>query len=129
MDAEYAKKRLEKDLFELKRMIDDHFKQRQEDEAELAALQDRIEKRKAVGNDFYRFRISKSFNDFKPISQMRAEQMAARIERERIQAEAAEAARVAKAAEEGKIDKSMELMILALLKSFKMRSDCCDDKL
>ena len=48
MDAEYAKKRLEKDLFELKRMIDDHFKQRQEDEAELAALQDRIEKRKAV---------------------------------------------------------------------------------
>ena len=52
MDAEYAKKRLEKDLFELKRMIDDHFKQRQEDEAELAALQDRIEKRKAVRNDF-----------------------------------------------------------------------------
>ena len=33
--------------------------------------------------------------------QMRAEQMAARIERERIQAEAAEAAKVAKAAEEG----------------------------
>ena len=62
MDAEYAKKRLEKDLFELKRMIDDHFKQRQEDEAELAALQDRIEKRKAVRNDFYRFR-----NDFKSI--------------------------------------------------------------
>ena len=48
MDAEYAKKRLEKDLVELKRMIDDHFKQRQEDEAELSALQDRIEKRKAV---------------------------------------------------------------------------------
>ena len=60
---------------------------------------------------------------------MRAEQMAARIERERIQAEAAEAARVAKAAEEGKIDKSMDRMIMALLKSFKMRSDCCDDKL
>ena len=55
--------------------------------------------------------------------------MAARIERERIQAEAAEAARVAKAAEEGKIDKSMDRMIMALLKSFKMRSDCCDDKL
>ena len=50
MDAEYAKKRLEKDLVELKRMIDDHFKQRQEDEAELSALQDRIEKRKAVRN-------------------------------------------------------------------------------
>ena len=48
MDADYAKKRLEKDLVELKRMIDDHFKQRQEDEAELNALQDRIEKRKAV---------------------------------------------------------------------------------
>ena len=48
MDADYAKKRLEKDLGELKRMIDDHFKQRQEDEAELSSLQDRIEKRKAV---------------------------------------------------------------------------------
>ena len=42
MDADYAKKRLEKDLGELKRMIDDHFKQRQEDEAELSSLQDRI---------------------------------------------------------------------------------------
>lgn len=52
MDAEYAKKRLEKDLVELKRMIDDHFKQRQEDEAELSALQDRIEKRKAVRTCF-----------------------------------------------------------------------------
>ena len=36
---------------------------------------------------------------------MRAEQMAARIERERVQAEAAEAARAAKAAEEGKSTK------------------------
>ena len=26
MDADYAKKRLEKDLIELKRMCDDHFK-------------------------------------------------------------------------------------------------------
>lgn len=34
---------------------------------------------------------------------MRAEQMAARVERERILAEAAEAAKVAKAAEEGKL--------------------------
>ena len=53
MDADYAKKRLEKDLVELKRMIDDHFKQRQEDEAELNALQDRIEKRKAVKFENY----------------------------------------------------------------------------
>ena len=42
---------------------------------------------------------------------MRAEQMAARIERERIQAEAAEAARAAKAAEEGKIRQSTRLLI------------------
>ena len=48
MDADYAKKRLEKDLGELKRMIGDHFKQREEDEAELNSLQDRIEKRKTV---------------------------------------------------------------------------------
>ena len=37
--------------------------------------------------------------------------MAARIERERIQAEAAEAARAAKAAEEGKIRQSTRLLI------------------
>ena len=37
---------------------------------------------------------------------MRAEQMAARVERERILAEAAEAAKAAKAAEEGKCQKA-----------------------
>ena len=48
MDEEFVKKRLEKDLHELKRMIDLHFQQRKKDEAELAELKDRIEKRKEV---------------------------------------------------------------------------------
>ena len=48
MDEEFVKKRLEKDLHELKRMIDLHFQQRKKDEEELAELKDRIEKRKEV---------------------------------------------------------------------------------
>ena len=51
MDEEFVKKRLEKDLHELKRMIDLHFQQRKKDEEELAELKDRIEKRKEVFNN------------------------------------------------------------------------------
>ena len=48
METEFAKKRLEKDLSELKKLIDDHFKQRKLDEQELDALKERIEARKTV---------------------------------------------------------------------------------
>jgi len=48
MDADFVKKRLEKDLLELKKMIDSHFEQRKKDESELTSLEDRIEKRKDV---------------------------------------------------------------------------------
>ena len=48
METEFAKKRLEKDLSELKKLIDDHFKQRKLDEEELDALKARIEARKTV---------------------------------------------------------------------------------
>ena len=48
MDEDFVKKRLEKDLQELKRMIESHFQQRKKDEEELAELKDRIEKRKQV---------------------------------------------------------------------------------
>merc|ERR1712130_627405 len=44
MDSEFVKKRLEKDLLELKKMIDAHFEQRKKDEGELTALEERIEK-------------------------------------------------------------------------------------
>jgi len=43
--SEFARQRLEKDLKELERMIKDHFETRKKDEADLASLQDRIEKR------------------------------------------------------------------------------------
>ena len=46
MDGEFVKKRLEKDLAELKKMIEKHFEARKEDEEQLDALKDRIEKRK-----------------------------------------------------------------------------------
>lgn len=46
MDSmDFVKKRLEKDLVELKKMIDSHFLQRKSDESELQALEDRMTKR------------------------------------------------------------------------------------
>ena len=48
MDADFVKKRLEKDLLELKKMIDAHFEQRKKDEGELTALEERIEKRREI---------------------------------------------------------------------------------
>ena len=63
--SDFARKRLEKDLVELERLIKDHFTQRKKDEEDLAQLQDRIEKRKTV----------------------REEQLAARAEKEKLRLE------------------------------------------
>ena len=46
--SDINRKRLEKDLAELKKMIAAHFEQRKLDEEELSNLSDRIEKRKKV---------------------------------------------------------------------------------
>ena len=48
MDQDFVKKRLEKDLEDLKRMIALHFEQRKKDESELEELKTRIDKRKQV---------------------------------------------------------------------------------
>jgi len=48
MDQDFVKKRLEKDLEDLKRMIALHFEQRKKDESELEELKNRIDKRKQV---------------------------------------------------------------------------------
>ena len=48
MDDDFVKKRLERDLGELKRMCDDHFKKREADEANISELEDRMSKRKEV---------------------------------------------------------------------------------
>ena len=53
---EFLKARLEKDLAELKKMIDAHFIQRKKDEDEIAQLEVRITERKEVS----RLRISRS---------------------------------------------------------------------
>ena len=45
---EFAQKRLEKDLAELKKLIANHFKQREVDEKELGSLKERIDARKVV---------------------------------------------------------------------------------
>ena len=48
MTEDFYKKRLEKDLAELKKMIDTHFVQRKKDEDELVQLETRIVERKEV---------------------------------------------------------------------------------
>jgi chemotaxis protein histidine kinase CheA len=48
LDEEFVKKRLEKDLHDLKKMIANHFEQRKKDEAVLDELKERIEKRKKM---------------------------------------------------------------------------------
>jgi len=56
MEEEFVKKRLEKDLQELKRMIETHFQKRKQDEEELSELKDRIEKRKQMREEQLRLR-------------------------------------------------------------------------
>ena len=48
MDGEFVKKRLKKDLVDLKKMIAAHFEQRKKDEEELEELKTRIETCKQV---------------------------------------------------------------------------------
>jgi len=48
MDDEFVKKRLERDLGELKRLCDDHFAKRKEDDSKITSLEDRMSKRKDV---------------------------------------------------------------------------------
>ena len=45
MDDDFVKKRLERDLADLKRMCDDHFKKRAEDDSHITDLEGRISKR------------------------------------------------------------------------------------
>ena len=49
MDDDFVKKRLERDLAELKRMCDDHFQKRAADEENIQSLEGRMNDRKAVG--------------------------------------------------------------------------------
>ena len=57
--SDFARKRLEKDLIELERLIKDHFAQRKKDEEELGELQDRIEKRKTLREEQIKVRAER----------------------------------------------------------------------
>ena len=52
---EFLKARLEKDLAELKKMIDNHFVQRKKDEEEIQNLEKRIDERKTVSTGHHKF--------------------------------------------------------------------------
>jgi len=85
MDS-HTKARYEKDIRELKKMCDDHFKKREEDEKEFVALQERIAKRQ----------------------ELRATQMEAKVAKEKERAEKERVMAEEKAAEEARIKEEME---------------------
>ena len=53
------RRKLEKDLAELKKLIAAHFEQRKLDEEELQGLQDRIEKRKVIREEQMKLRAQR----------------------------------------------------------------------
>jgi len=56
MDDDFVKKRLERDLADLKKMCDAHFKIREDDESHITELETRISDRASVSNQ-YHFRL------------------------------------------------------------------------
>lgn len=87
LTEDFYKKRLEKDLAELKKMIDTHFVQRKKDEEELIELETRIHDRKEMRE--------------KQI-QERAQREKDRLERDRLEKEKKEAEEQRKADEEAR---------------------------
>ena len=100
MDS-HTKARYEKDIRELKKMCDDHFKQREEDEKEFVALQERIAKRKEV-KQFVITKNRTNDNLMTRIFKLRATQMEAKVAKEKERAEKEKIMAEEKAAEEGK---------------------------
>ena len=60
MDDDFVKKRLERDLADLKRMCDDHFKKREEDDSVVTDLEKRIADRQTVSFKNWSYRLLKA---------------------------------------------------------------------
>ena len=73
MDDDFIKKRLERDMAELKRLCEDHFAKRREDDAKMEELKERIVKTKTVSTVF-KAKINKSAENSKLILGKRKEQ-------------------------------------------------------
>ena len=73
MDDDFIKKRLERDMAELKRLCEDHFAKRREDDAKMEELKERIVKTKTVSTVF-KAKINKSTENSKLILGKRKEQ-------------------------------------------------------
>merc|ERR1712046_465411 len=95
---DFTRMRLEKDLKELKRMIETHFQVRKKDEEELQGLKDRIEKRKLV----------------------REQQIAERAIREKKRQEEEKAERIRRR-RFGLIVENNSMLITCLVKNFKKK--------
>jgi len=95
MDQDFVKKRLEKDLEDLKRMIALHFEQRKKDESELEELKNRIDKRKQMREEQLRLRAERERErqEFERLEKERkAEEEAARKAEEELKKKEAMAA-------------------------------------
>ena len=78
MDDDFIKKRLERDMAELKRLCEDHFAKRREDDAKMEELKERIVKTKTVSTVF-KAKINKKKRRKLKIS-FRQEKRASKIE-------------------------------------------------
>lgn len=77
MDDDFIKKRLERDMAELKRLCEDHFAKRREDDAKMEELKERIVKTKTVSTVF-KAKINKKSRKLK--INFRQEKRASKIE-------------------------------------------------
>merc|ERR1719283_769036 len=73
MDDDFVKKRLERDMAELKRLCEDHFQQRKEDDAKIDELTARITKTKEAREKSKQERIAKDLEKQARLESMRAE--------------------------------------------------------
>merc|ERR1711917_123773 len=73
MDDDFIKKRLERDMAELKRLCEDHFAKRREDDAKMEELKERIVKTKTAREKSKQDRIAKELEKPARLELMRAE--------------------------------------------------------
>lgn len=88
MDDDFVKKRLERDLADLKRMCDDHFKKREADDSLITDLEGRITKRQDTREKQKQERMEKEHSKVQAEKEAKEAKEAADAERKAKEAEA-----------------------------------------
>ena len=85
MDDDFIKKRLERDMAELKRLCEDHFAKRREDDAKMEELKERIVKTKTVSTVFkakINKKTQKTQNQFQAREKSKQDRIAKELEKQ-----------------------------------------------